>query len=167
MPTMNNRAFNKWFWGKWISTCKRRKLDICTIYKKEIVEKLMCQSVYLSMMDPHLSFKDAIYIRPAFTLWSWKNSYQCGVTEMFSGCSCAALGHSVVSNSVWPHGLQPARLPCPWGFSRQEYWSGLPRPPPGDLPNPEIEPRSPALWADSLRSEPPGKPLIALRCCVS
>ena len=35
--------------------------------------------------------------------------------------------------------LQPARLPCPWGFSRQEYWSGLPCPPRGDLPDPEIE----------------------------
>ena len=40
------------------------------------------------------------------------------------------------------------------GFSRQEYWSGLPFPFPGDLPNPEIKPRSPALQADSLPSEP-------------
>ena len=45
------------------------------------------------------------------------------------------------------------------GFSRQEDWSGLPCPPPGDLPNPGIEPRSPTLKADSLPSEPPGKPL--------
>jgi len=45
------------------------------------------------------------------------------------------------------------------GFSRQEYWSGLPFPSPGDLPNPGIGPRSPALQADSLLSEPPGKPL--------
>ena len=44
------------------------------------------------------------------------------------------------------------------GFSRQEYWSGLPCPPPGELPNPGIEPRSPTLQADSLPSEPPGKP---------
>ena len=49
-------------------------------------------------------------------------------------------------------------LLCPWGFSRQEYWSGLPCPPPGDLPNPGIEPRSPTLQADSLPSEPPGEP---------
>ena len=42
-------------------------------------------------------------------------------------------------------------------FSRQEYWSGLPFPSPGDLPNPGIEPGSPALQADSLLSEPPGK----------
>ena len=50
----------------------------------------------------------------------------------------------------------PARLLCPWGSSRQEYWSRLPCPPPGDLPNPGMEPRSPALQVDSLPSEPPG-----------
>jgi len=44
------------------------------------------------------------------------------------------------------------------GFSRQEYWSGLPFPSPGDLPDPGIEPKSPALQADALTSEPPGKP---------
>ena len=41
-------------------------------------------------------------------------------------------------------------------FSRQEYWNGLPSPP-GDLPDPGMEPRSPALQADSLVSEPPGR----------
>ena len=45
------------------------------------------------------------------------------------------------------------------GFSRQEYWSGLPFPSPGDLPDPGIKPMSPALEADALPSEPPGKPL--------
>ena len=44
------------------------------------------------------------------------------------------------------------------GFSRQEYWSGLPFPSPGDLPHPGIEPRSPALQAGALPSEPPEKP---------
>ena len=43
------------------------------------------------------------------------------------------------------------------GFSRQEYWSGLPFPSPGDLPHPGIEPRSPALQGDALSAEPPGK----------
>ena len=43
------------------------------------------------------------------------------------------------------------------GFSRQEYWSGLPFPSPGDLPNTGIEPRSPTLRADALPSEPPGE----------
>ena len=46
------------------------------------------------------------------------------------------------------------------GFSRQEYWSGLPFPPPGDLPHPEIKPASPALQADALPSELPGKPAL-------
>ena len=44
------------------------------------------------------------------------------------------------------------------GFSRQEYWSGLPFPFPRDLPNPGIEPGSPVSWADFLPSEPPRKP---------
>ena len=43
-------------------------------------------------------------------------------------------------------------------FSRPEYWSGLPFPSPGDLPNPGIEPGSPILQADALLPEPPGKP---------
>ena len=48
------------------------------------------------------------------------------------------------------------QAPPSMGFSRQEYWSGLPFPFPGDLPNPGIKPRSPALQADALPSEPPG-----------
>ena len=47
------------------------------------------------------------------------------------------------------------------GFSRQECWTGLPFPSPGYLPDPEIESRSPALQADALPSEPPGKPVRA------
>ena len=52
------------------------------------------------------------------------------------------------------------------GFSRQEYWSGLPFPSPGDLPDPRIEPRSPALQADSLPSEPPGKPILLVNVLI-
>ena len=63
-----------------------------------------------------------------------------------------------MSDSLPSHGLQPTRLLCLWGFSRQEYWTGLPCAPPGDLPNPGIEPRSSALQADSLPAEPHGKP---------
>ena len=59
------------------------------------------------------------------------------------------LSHSVVSDSLRPDGLWPARLLCPWGFSRQEYWNGLLCPPPGDLPDSGFEPTltlmSPAL----------------------
>ena len=49
------------------------------------------------------------------------------------------------------------QAPLFMGFSRQEYWSGLPFPSPGDLPGPRIEPRSPALQADSLLTELHGK----------
>ena len=51
------------------------------------------------------------------------------------------------------------QAPPSMGFSRQEYWSGLPFPSPGDLPDPGIEPQSPAFQADTLTSEPPGKPM--------
>ena len=47
--------------------------------------------------------------------------------------------------------------PLSLGFSRQEHWSGLPVPSPGDLPNPQIKPGPPALLAGSLLSQPPGK----------
>ena len=50
--------------------------------------------------------------------------------------------------------------PLPVVFLRQEYWSGLSFPSPGDLPNPGIKPGSPALLADSLPSEPLGKPRL-------
>ena len=66
------------------------------------------------------------------------------------------LSCSVVSDSATPWTIA-CQAPL-WGFSRQEYWSGLPCPPPGDLPNPGIKPRSPTWQADSLSSEPPGKP---------
>ena len=60
-------------------------------------------------------------------------------------------GLTVWSPYMW------VRLLCPWGVSRQEYWSGLPCPPPGDLPNLGIEPRSSTLQEGSLPSEPPRK----------
>ena len=58
------------------------------------------------------------------------------------------LSRSVISDSLRPRELLPTRFLCPQGFYRQEYWSGLPCPPPGDLLNPGIKPRSPALQAD-------------------
>ena len=72
-----------------------------------------------------------------------------------------------MSDSLQPHGLH-----CPVELSRPEYWSGEPCPSPGDLPNLGIEPRSPALQADSLPAEPQGKPIfmpngsIIFNCCT-
>ena len=67
------------------------------------------------------------------------------------------VSRSVMSNSATPWTVV-CQAPLSMEFFRQEYWSGLPFPSPGNLPDPEIEPGSPALQADSLRSEPPGKP---------
>ena len=59
-----------------------------------------------------------------------------------------------------PMDCSPCQAPLSMGFSRQKYWSGLPCPPPGDLPKPGIKPRSSMLQADSLPSEPLGKPIF-------
>ena len=74
----------------------------------------------------------------------------------------------IIESEVKVKSLSPVRIfVTPWtvayqaplsmGFSRQECWSGLPFPSPGDLPDPGVEPGSPALQADTLPSEPPGK----------
>ena len=69
-------------------------------------------------------------------------------------CVCVCV---VVSNSLQPHTLAH-QAPLSMEFPRQEYWSGLPFPSPGDLPDPRIEPMSPALQPDALLSELGGKP---------
>ena len=73
---------------------------------------------------------------------------------IFSKKCKVCISHSVGTDSLQAHGLCK---PLSMEFSLQEYWSGLPCPSPGDLPNPGIEPGSPALQAGSLLSEPPGK----------
>ena len=78
-------------------------------------------------------------------------------------CEHACLVTSVMSDSTTPWTV------LSMGFSRQEYWSGLPCPPPRDLPDPGMEPTpsaSPALQADSLPTEPPGKPLPVHNKCL-
>ena len=72
--------------------------------------------------------------------------------RVLSLCSCVR-----VFVTLWSVGQQ---APLSRGFSRQEYWSGLPFPPPGDLRSPGMEPMSPALQADSLPAEPQGSPRI-------
>ena len=74
-----------------------------------------------------------------------------------------SLNHVQLFATPWTVAHQ---APLFMGFSRQEYWSGVPFPSPGDLPDPRIEPRSPALQADALPCKPPGKPCYILysRC---
>ena len=71
------------------------------------------------------------------------------MTVMQGGAERGIHGGLVVSDS-WSVACQ---APLSMGFSRQEYWSELPSPSPGDLPNPGIEPKSPALQADDLPTE--------------
>ena len=77
--------------------------------------------------------------------------------QLNTKCSVA---HVQILVTPWTVAYQ---APPSMEFSRQEYWSGLPFPSPGDLPNPGIEPRSPALQAEALPSEPPGKPQWSFR----
>ena len=70
-------------------------------------------------------------------------------------CVCVLVRHVQLFATPWTVAHQ---APLSMGFSWQEYWSGLPFPPPGDLPDPRIKPRSLALHVDSLLSEPAGKP---------
>ena len=75
-------------------------------------------------------------------------------------CRACVLSHFIrvwLFVTLWTVARQ---APLSMGLSRQEYWSGLPCPPPGDLPNPGIKPGSPALQMDSLPAELPGKPCV-------
>ena len=76
-------------------------------------------------------------------------------------CACSVT--SVMSNSLRSHGLQPARLLYPRGLSRQEYWRGLPCPPPGDLPDPGAEPAPPAPQREALPLSHWGSPFLAVK----
>ena len=91
---------------------------------------------------------------------------------LFNGCivfprnRCAICSVIQFCPTLQPHGLQ---APMSVEFSRQEYWSRLPCPSPGDLPDPGIKPESPALAGGFLNSEPPGKHLLMnfyLSSCV-
>ena len=80
-------------------------------------------------------------------------SSNCLYLEKFTWKKVKSLSHVWLFANLW---IVACQVPPSMGFSRQEYWNGLPFPSPGDLPNPEIEPRSPALQAGSLPPEPPG-----------
>ena len=58
------------------------------------------------------------------------------------------------------------QAPLSMGFPRQDYWSGLPFPAPGDLPNPRIKPVSPTLAKLFFTTEPPGKPAVVISRCM-
>ena len=86
------------------------------------------------------------------------NKMQCGSQRVIWHGGGVVTKSCPTLATLWTVACQ---APLSLGFSRREYWSGLPFPSPGNLPSPGIEPRSVALQADSLPSEPPGKPDVA------
>ena len=71
---------------------------------------------------------------------------------------CESVSRSVMSDSLWPHGLKPTRLRCPWNSPSKNTGVHSHSLLQENLPDPGVEPSSPVLYADSLSSEPPGKP---------
>ena len=114
---------------------------------KEVVVHIY-NGILLSRKKEHIwvSSNEVDEPRTYYTEWKWKKEKK-----------VKSLSHVRLFVTSQTAAYQ---APQSMGFSRQEYWSGLPFPSPGDLPDPGIEPRSPALQADALTSEPPGKPLI-------
>ena len=109
----------------------------------EVSEDLSIQDLSF-IMSAHMSLHSIPWDLPSFSSVS-----ACSVTW-------------VISNSFVIPWTVAREAPLCMGFSRQEHWSGLPFPSPGDLPDLEIEPGSPALQANSLPTEPPGRPFPSI-----
>ena len=111
-------------------------------------------------------FSSPFYTHPSLTqqvnilfvsAWSSSSPFTSVAFSPWRSDACAVLLLSCVRFFVTPWTVA-CQAPLSMRFSRQGYWSGVLCPPPGDLPNPKVEPKSTALQADSLLSEPPRKP---------
>ena len=108
---------------------------------------------------------------PSFTTWllfqdsplKWEGSGPHQSAFCLSGCCCLVAKSYPSLATPWTVAHQ---APLSTGFSRQEYWNGLPFPSPGNLPDPGIKPVSPVLAGRFFTTEPPGKPLSGCRCCL-
>ena len=121
-------------------------LFYCFLYTSMCSSLLCC--VY-SSLNLESSFSHLLHSVHLFTFF-W--AFAAG--QSHSVC----VSHPVISDSLWPPRTIALQSPLCIEFPRQEHWSGLPFPSPGDLPNLGIEPGSPALQVNSLPLEPPGKP---------
>ena len=111
--------------------------------------------LYGSTYEPKRNMENSVSreteaVSEVFELEDWEN-FLCNAFSVLSRSSCVQL-----FATPW---MVAHQAPLLMGFSRQEYWSGLPFPTPGDLPNPVIKPMSPTLWGVSLPSELQGKPI--------
>ena len=123
----------------------------CWGWKRKVFPSWQLSSLFpllsLSFQAPRFSFFPLFASLLALICWFWKGSV--GV--------CLVILVTSDSATLWT----VAHLtPLSMGFSRQEYWSGLPDPPPGDRPDPGIEPTAPALQADSSLLSHPGSPRV-------
>ena len=109
----------------------------------------VCAPLHLTLCDPTGCSPPGSSVPGDFPAPSSLGGFPGGSDGKESACNAGDLGLIPAS----AHQAPPSQ-----GFSRQEHWSGLPCSPPGDLPNPGIEPRSPALQADPLPSKPQGQP---------
>ena len=121
----------------------------------KLLEENMRSSTFFN-----INHSKILYDPPPRTMEIKTKINKCDLIKLKSICtvketiSSVQFSRSVVSNSVtrWTVAYKAS---LSMGFSKQEYWSGSPFPSPGDLPDPGIEPGSPALQADALTSEPP------------
>ena len=135
----------QWKWCQNLFSWGSKSLQMVTAAMK--LKDLLLRRKAMTNLDSLLKRKDFAnkgpssqsygFSRSHVWIWKWKS------------LSCVPL---FVTRWTVAHQAPPSM-----GFFRQEYWSGLPFPSPGDLSDPGIEPRSPALQADALTSEPPGK----------
>ena len=129
---------------------------------------------YLPHYSPHQLFYIIAAVPEITTSWGVTTWFDQWLEFSLFKCKFTQISCLEFWIGNWIHSSEVKSLSCvplfatPWtvayqaplsmGFSRQEYWSGLPFPSPGDLLNPGIEPRCPALQTDTLPSESPGKP---------
>ena len=114
---------------------------------------------WIQKQDPYIYCLQETHFRPKDTyrlkVRGWKNIFHANGNQKKAGVKVKSFSRVQLFVIPWTVAYQP---PQSMEFSRQKYWSGLSFPSLGDLSNPGIEPRSPALQADALPSEPPGKP---------
>ena len=155
--------------GSW----KRNVISLCTEKKGGIVGKGRHPRTRSMFLYLWVKLTRAIHVWRIFTRSPFCDSAEDNILPEITS---EELAGGMMSSVLWSEEMKylsrVGLFATPWtviyqalpsmGFSRQEYWSGLPFPSPRDLLNPGIEPGSPALQADALTSEPPGKPYCSI-----
>ena len=136
-----------WLSGAVAVLCWSSHEEIPHVQDKRNPSKTVGVAINSESKPECFSFFFAIYIYLGYFI----RIYVCMHESMLS-----CFSHIWLFVTLWIVALQS---PQSMGFSRQEYCTGLPRPPPGDCPDPEIKSASSAFQVDSLPSEPPGKPI--------